>query len=162
VIPYPKVTFHGVELGKDAELPIAFFRAEHRPEYRRSAEGLLGPSGRVFQRLSWVELSGKEIVENEITYLETKSGTFIAASDAVVPKLRDKTPWGDPVLGTRASDANGRQTWIDTSILGGWLIAYEATRPVFVTLISPGRGGPPVGKKDPLSTASTPTGKFRI
>jgi hypothetical protein len=56
----------------------------------------------------------------------------------------------------------GRQTWIEVSILDGYLIAYEGTRPVFATLISPGRGGPPVGDRDPLETASTPTGFFKI
>jgi hypothetical protein len=162
VIPYPRVSFRGVELGKDANFPLAFFRSEDRPEYRRSDAGLIGPSGRVFQRLSWVELSGNEVIEADRTFLETKNGTFVAADDAVVPNLREKTPWGDPVLGERSDSSGERQTWIDASILGGWLIAYESTRPVFVTLISPGRGGPPVGKKDPLSTASTPTGKFRI
>jgi lipoprotein-anchoring transpeptidase ErfK/SrfK len=44
----------------------------------------------------------------------------------------------------------------------GWLIAYENRRPVYVTLISPGRGGVPIRGKDPLETASTPTGTFNI
>ncbi|MCK6591858.1 MAG: L,D-transpeptidase, partial [Polyangiaceae bacterium] len=35
-------------------------------------------------------------------------------------------------------------------------------KPVFTTLISPGRGGIPTPGVDPLSTASTPVGRFRI
>ncbi len=34
--------------------------------------------------------------------------------------------------------------------------------PVFATLISPGRGGIPYQGIDPLETASTPTGNFRV
>jgi lipoprotein-anchoring transpeptidase ErfK/SrfK len=33
---------------------------------------------------------------------------------------------------------------------------------VLATLISPGRGGVPVHGRDPLETASTPTGTFRV
>ena len=35
-------------------------------------------------------------------------------------------------------------------------------KPVFTTLIAPGRGGIPVPGKDPISTASTPIGTFRV
>jgi lipoprotein-anchoring transpeptidase ErfK/SrfK len=34
--------------------------------------------------------------------------------------------------------------------------------PVFATLIAPGRGGVPYAGRDPLETASTPTGTFRV
>jgi hypothetical protein len=56
----------------------------------------------------------------------------------------------------------GRRTWVDVSVLGGTLVAYEGDRPVFATLISPGRGGVPVRGRDALETASTPTGTFRV
>ena len=48
------------------------------------------------------------------------------------------------------------------SVLGGTLVAYEDDKPVFATLVSPGRGGIPFPGRDPLSTASTPTGTFRV
>jgi len=56
----------------------------------------------------------------------------------------------------------GRQTWIEVSVWGGWLLAYEGTRAVFTTLISPGRGGTPAEGKEPIETGATPTGRFNI
>jgi lipoprotein-anchoring transpeptidase ErfK/SrfK len=42
------------------------------------------------------------------------------------------------------------------------LIAYEGTRPVYATLISPGRGGLPDAGEDPVLKAATPVGTFPI
>src|SRR5690606_14561470 len=39
VIPYPEVTFRGLRLPTDAELPLAFFRGADRPKYGRAADG---------------------------------------------------------------------------------------------------------------------------
>jgi hypothetical protein len=41
-------------------------------------------------------------------------------------------------------------------------LAYEGTRPVYVTLISPGRGGIPQEGKNTLELAATPLGTFPI
>jgi lipoprotein-anchoring transpeptidase ErfK/SrfK len=41
-------------------------------------------------------------------------------------------------------------------------MAYEDTSPVFVTLISPGRGGDAQKGRDPLETSATPLGRFSI
>jgi hypothetical protein len=56
----------------------------------------------------------------------------------------------------------GRGTWIESSVYGGWLIAYEDTTPVLATLVAPGRGGVAVPPQDPTKTSSTPTGRFVI
>jgi hypothetical protein len=56
----------------------------------------------------------------------------------------------------------GRRSWLELSIRGGWLIAYEDTTPVYATMISAGRGGEPVADRPTLETASTPTGTFPI
>ncbi|MCA9639596.1 MAG: hypothetical protein KC492_02850, partial [Myxococcales bacterium] len=51
VAPYPKVTFKGLEVGKDIELDadgklrIAFFRGEDRPQYKQGPEGFVQQSG---------------------------------------------------------------------------------------------------------------------
>lgn len=165
VKPYPDVAFRGVHLGRDASLPLAFFRGEDRPKLTRNVDGTFSPTGERFARLSFVELTGKRETVDDVTYLETREeGVYVAQSDAVVPELAKQTPWGAPLEGPDdAKNApRGRQTWIDATIFGGWLIAYEGKKPVFTTLISPGRGGPPQADKDPVSTASTPVGNFKI
>jgi hypothetical protein len=162
---YPRVTFHGLKLGQDAKLPLAFFRGEDRPKYEKQTDGTLKPTGEKFPRLSYVELTGAELVVDGLTYLETRDrGRFVAKRDAVVPTPQPQTPWGANVNqeNTTGRAPPGRRTWMEVSVLGGWLIAYEGTTPVYVTMVSPGRGGVPVKGIDPLETASTPTGSFPI
>jgi hypothetical protein len=164
VKPYPVVTFHGTPLDR-LKLPLAFFRDEDRPQYRRDDKGELVPTGEKFRRLSFVELGEESVEVGGERYLALKSGgLFVKAKDAVVPAPRSKTPWGDGV-GTNERILElpkGRRTWIEVSIRGGWLIAYEDTKPVYATMISAGRGGEPVPGHPTLETASTPTGSFPI
>jgi hypothetical protein len=165
VKPYPQVTFRGVELGKDVNLPLAFIRGKDRPQYVRAQDGSMATNGKQFARLSHVELSGESLKVGDDEYLKLKSREiYIKKSDAVVPTPRQQTPWGTRVGSddTTGHPKGGRATWLETSVWGGWLIAYEGNRPVFTTMVSPGRGGTPVPGKDPIETASTPTGTFPI
>jgi hypothetical protein len=161
---YPEVTFHGVHLGQDARLPLAFFRGKDRPKYQRTSDGSLEPTALTFARLSWVELTGRSLDDKGDKFLEVSDGSYVKAKDAVVPELRDRTPWGAKV--GQEDDTGvaprGRGTWIDVSVWGGWLVAYEGTRAVFATLVSPGRGGTPEEGKEPIETGATPTGRFSI
>ncbi len=165
VVPYKHVTFHGVVLGKDASLPLAFFRGEDRPKYKPDGDAAMVATGEKWSRLSYVELTGRSLSRAGKTYLETKDhDLYVQKDDAVVPTPQEKTPWGAPVGGTddTGMTPKGRQTWLEASVMGGWLIAYEGTKPVYATMIAPGRGGVPVPGKPAISTASTPVGIFKI
>ncbi len=157
VRPYPKSDFSGVALeeGK-VELPIAFIRKKARPKYTRAPDGTMIATDREWPRLAWFRVSGEPVVVDNESYWQTsEDGVFVRDSDATIAK-RD-TPFPKMAL-----ESKGRKTWVEVSILGGWLIAYEGEKPVFVTLISPGRGGLPAPNRDALETASTPVGTFRV
>jgi hypothetical protein len=172
---YPRSEFHGVHLGAEAKLPLAFFRSKARPKYVRLGDRVT-PSGGRFERLEFVELSGVRVEQDGVRYLETRErGVFANEADAVVPLLPERTPWGEAMNGGTvgtvgaASEpvpeddgARSRETWIDVSILGGWLLAFEGTTPRYATMISPGRGGKPVRHRPTIETASTPLGTFTI
>jgi hypothetical protein len=168
---YARLDFHGVHLGAEATLPLAFFRTKDRPRYARLGDRVTRASG-VFPRLGFVELTGKSVEQDGMRYLETrKPNVFVNEEDAVVPDLPERTPWGTAIPGgTRPvpneapvpAPTSGRATWLDVSVLGGWLVAFEGTTPRYVTLISPGRGGKPVPNRPLLETASTPLGTFSI
>lgn len=163
VVPYPEITFKGVHLNEEVRLPLALFRGKDRPKYRREPDGSFVATGDVYERLSYVALTGERAEFEDETYLEVAGGTWVKESEAVVPTPQPQTPWGAPVGGEDTTGkAKGRGTWIEVSIRGGWLIAFEGTRPVFVTLISAGRGGEPQPGRDLLSTASTPVGTYPI
>lgn len=161
---FGELGFHGVHLGAEASLPLAFFRTRDRPRYARLGDRVTRGRG-VFARLSYVELTGKSVEQDGERYLETREpNVFVAADDAVVPEVPASTPWGDSTApGTPSADgAHETATWIDVSIEGGWLLAFEGTVARYATLISPGRGGPPVRGRAPIETASTPLGNYSI
>ncbi|HEV8248101.1 MAG TPA: L,D-transpeptidase [Polyangiaceae bacterium] len=165
VTPYPEVTFQGVELGPGARLPLALFRGKDRQQFERAADGSFRATSEPFKRLSSVELSGERAEFGGESYLQVRSGDrWVKETEAVVPAPQALSPWGATVGAedTTGKAPKGRATWIEVSIRGGWLIAFEGTKPVFVTLISAGRGGEPVAGKDLISTASTPVGSYPI
>jgi len=165
ITPYPVVKFQGVKLGQEAQLPLAFFRAKDRPAYARAANGEFTATGDGFSRLSFVELNGEQALVGKDRFLRTKRGElWLKESDAVLPIPQAKTPWG---AGVGAEDTTGyapkgRGTWLEVAVTAGYLIAYEGTKPVFTTLISPGRGGYAKPDEDPIEHALTPTGTFPI
>jgi hypothetical protein len=151
VKPYPLDEFHGVTLGTDARLPLAFFRERARPRYQRDAHGVIRETDEFFPRLSHVALTGEVLVEKGVRYLVTwEPGLFVKETDAVVPKP-DPSTWSKHAERT-----------VEVSIDGGWLVAFVGRTPVYATLISAGRGGRPVEGKSTLETASTPIGSFTI
>lgn len=156
VRPYPKSTFQGVRLDDRTKLPIAFFRAKDRPKLEKK-DGAFAPTGASFSRLSWVGLTGKTEKVGKDSYAETtEAGVWILERDAAIVRRASRVPFLKDELPT------ARRTWLDISVLGGTLVAYEDDVPVFATLIAPGRGGTPFAGRDPVSTASTPTGTFRV
>jgi hypothetical protein len=54
------------------------------------------------------------------------------------------------------------QKWIAVSITQGTLVAYEGLTPVLATLMSPGRGGVPVGGRDNVADSTTPVGTYNV
>ncbi len=164
VKPYERVEYEGIHLTEAVKLPLALFRKREATAYRLDEARGFVPTEKTYPRLGWVRLTGEKRTMDKLTYHQTERLDWVQEGDAVVPKLREETPWGAPVNGEDATGKapRGRGTWAEVSILGGWFLAYEGTKPVFVTLMSPGKGGPPHGKIPTLETASTPTGMFKI
>jgi hypothetical protein len=156
VKPYPKSMFHGLVLGKDAQLPLAFFRQKPRPKWKRGDDGRLAQTGETWPRHGWVELTGARVEQDGKKFVETKEpGIYAKFEDAQVIEQVKEAPW----LGEKNPDL---QKWVDIRVLEGTLVAYQGLQPVYATLISPGRGGIPYEGIDPIKTASTPTGIFRV
>jgi hypothetical protein len=156
VTPFPHYEYRGLDLGGDVTLPLALFRGSDRPKLRREGDTFT-ETGEKFARLSHVALTGKtaEVAGERFLEVAGGAGYWVRAKDAVVPTPSDHAPWG-------TATPKGRATWIEVSVNGGWLIAYENTTPVFTTLISPGRGGPAKPDEDPIAEARTPLGRFPI
>jgi hypothetical protein len=162
VRPFPRSEFRGVKLGGEVQLPMAFVRgANSQPRYVRAGDGF-APSGDPIPRHGHVMVTGRKETVGKQVFLETREpGVWVDAGTVTVaaPSEPPTMPLRDAAAG-RAPGA--RASWFEVSVLGGWLIAYEYGKPVYVTLISPGRGTVPVPGIDPRATASTPVGLFRV
>lgn len=157
--------FQGVKLGEEFQLPLAFFRGKDRPGYLQQGDGTFKEVPDQFERHSVVQLDNVIVPDGHTKYYKVKGRElWVSSKQAVIPTPRDTTPWQAPIgkPDETGNARSGRATWLEASILGGWLVAFEGTRAVYATMISAGRGGKPHPDKDPLETASTPTGWFPI
>ena len=163
---YPEITFHGVELGGEWRLPLAFFRRAGARKYRRNAQGQLERGDESFTLHQVLALSDRiEIRRGERFFQAAHGDDWVRERDAVLPTPRSQTPWGARVGQedrTGRAPKDSRQTWIEVSVMGGWLLAFEGTKPVFATLISAGTGGIPQEGKNTLESSATPLGTFAI
>ncbi len=138
--------FHGVEIGKDIELPFAFVRRENAHLYRY-AEQKLSEAAAVPYR-SAIKLSGKQQFFRGRLHFETHDGSWISDRDASRIDPAKRMPgWG-----------KGGERWLDVNITKQTLVAYDGEKPVFATLISSGEAG----LDDHEHTTATKRGIFRI
>lgn len=157
--------FQGIELGEKLHLPLAFFRVRDRPGYIKNVDGSFSEVPDKFKRHSVVQLTGELVTEGLTKYYKVQGQElWVSSGQSVIPTPRTHTPWGAEVGKEDVTGLapRGRGTWLEASIIGGWLVAFEGTRAVYATMISAGRGGTPQPGKTALETAATPTGKFPI
>lgn len=167
VRPYKKIDFHGVKLEGGVELPIAFVRRKDCELYAKVGERFEVTTAKV-PRLSWFMVTTEEAEFEGKRYYHVKPGAALGegsagpdvwvkeGSNLAIASKNDKQPF------MKNEQKVGKKTWVDVSIYGGTLVAYEDMTPVYATMMAPGRGGAPLPGHDVLSTASTPTGTFRV
>lgn len=136
-------SFHGAELGVGEELPVAFMQSHFGQRYTLNEAGQLQVKGSLRHREA-IKLTGKA----HHGFLETRDGDYVAREGLRIIQPRD----------SYASFATGTRKWIDLSIRDQALVAYEGKKPVYVTLVSTGRGG--LG--DPDKTHATARGTFMV
>jgi hypothetical protein len=179
VAPYPKSRFRGVALDGPGALPRAAIRGRPATMFARSSDGTMAATGESWTRLAWVSLTRNHLQVMGTSYLEATDGHWIAQRDATVLQAARATPWGEPIDARRLADDvvapqplrtasvarppdGTRRSWIEVSVNGGWLIAYEGTQPVYATLVATGRGkSTQLGGKEYVEPA-TPAGVFHI
>jgi L,D-transpeptidase catalytic domain len=140
--------FHGVQLGQDVTLPLAFVRSQSANLYTGNPKTIGLSIARKLDYREAVPLSGREVIVSGIHYLETASHDYIRDERLVrIERFKNKPGWATP----------GRK-WIHVSILQQSLVMYEGETPIYATLVSTGVDG--LG--DPLETHSTVRGQFLI
>jgi hypothetical protein len=131
--------FRGVELGSGIELPVGWVRKQPRAKWRKTAHGF-EPSSETLPVRSFVRLTGAVEHDRGRRFVEThEPGVWLERTDLAVAEAVTKPP----------AEARGGK-WIHVRVNRGTLTLYEGSRPVFTTLISP-------GKRD-----ATPYGRYRV
>lgn len=158
VRPFRPSTFHGVRLGDDVKLPLAWMRKTPKAKHHRLASGDFEKTGETWPLRGFVGLTGASVVAHGRRYLETTESAegygplYIAEWDATVAAPLEKLPRG----------VGPDQKSIVARISDGTLVAYEGRKPVYATLMSPGAGGPPMPGQDPVTASTTPVGTYYV
>jgi lipoprotein-anchoring transpeptidase ErfK/SrfK len=138
-------TFHGVELAKGWEFPMAFVKTDDAFLYERKRNTKKKTRLALFTP---VQLTGEVRGEGEDRMVEANDGDWLKSKDLAIIVKSSSLP----------SFVKDKTRWIDVSIQQQTLVLYEGSKPVFATMVSTGRDG--LG--DPKKTYSTPRGTFRI
>lgn len=137
-------TFGGVVLESGQALPVGFTERGNTTVWEKDERGGMRVRGQVPKRTGF-PLTG-EVTADKM--LATADGGFVPAASLRIIEPRTEFP----------SFATGDRKWIDVSIKQQTLVAYAGRTPVFVTLVSTGRGG--LG--DPETEHATVRGTFMI
>jgi lipoprotein-anchoring transpeptidase ErfK/SrfK len=152
--------FHGVRLGDETKLPLAWMRRAEKPKWRKNAVGAFEATTTHWSVRSFVELTGERATEGRATFLETREPDpdapehflYVAENDATVVERAAKIPLG----------VGKARKWIVVRISDGTLVAYDGLEPVYATLVSPGAGGVPRAGVDPVKASTTPLGVYPV
>jgi hypothetical protein len=146
--PIQGSSFHGVEIGKDIQLPFAFVRSPDAKywEYDKRARKFRDAGAAEYRAA--VHLTGKQQFFRGRLHFEVDGGKWLSDQDASrIDPAKRMPAWGK----------NGEK-WLDINVTKQTLVAYAGEKPVYATLISSGEAG--LG--DPEHTTATKRGIFRI
>lgn len=144
--PVEPPPFKGMELGDKGKLPLAFV-LKQGVRYWQVEKDEAEKKARV-DAGTLLPLTGKFRTVHGENFWATEEGKYVRHKDVTLIPKRHVYP----------DFATGDQKWIDISIVTGTLVAYEGHKPVYATLVSPGRER----FGDPKTTASTAMGTFNV
>jgi hypothetical protein len=146
--PIQGSSFHGVEIGKEIELPFAFVRSPDAKywEYDKHAKKFREAGAAEYRAA--LHLTGKQQFFHGHLHFEVGGGKWLSDQDASrIDSARRMPAWGK----------NGEK-WLDVNVTKQTLVAYDGEKPVYATLISSGEAG----LDDPAHSTATKRGIFRI
>jgi len=146
--PIQGSSFHGLEIGKEIQLPFAFVRSPDAKywEYDKRARKFREAGAAEYRAA--VHLTGKQQFFRGRLHFEVDGGKWLSDQDASrIDPAKRMPAWGK----------NGEK-WLDINVTKQTLVAYAGETPVFATLISSGEAG----LDDPEHSTATKRGIFRI
>jgi len=125
--------FAGKVLDDAAKLPVAFVvkRGVHRFGMHDGVAEKQAP----LDYHARIDLTGRSVDADGVELWQTADGGFVRARDVTLVRERHELP----------AFVSDEVRWLDVSVMTGAVVAYQGTKPVYVTLASVGRdrlGGP--------------------
>lgn len=158
-------TFEGIHFDKSsARLPFAWNRAKTPlPMYQRGADGTFTALSETWKEKTFVEIAGPETKNGSMVYYELRNRPGIFVGKTTEPEKQLDVAVTVAKAATKLPNglAPGEK-WIEVKIVPGTLTAYVGLEPVFTTMFSPGKGGPPVPGNNHEKYATTATGFFPL
>jgi hypothetical protein len=161
--------FHGAELTESMSFPVGFVMVKNGTKLLQlGADDKLHATGKNLEKRTFLDL-GEEVEIGGQTYFSVnpypppdavEAGE--TGEDAAAPAPADDSLFvkadviRSPDLQVMPKGLEPWDRWIDVDITKQMLVAYEGSRPVYVTLVSTGKKGT---DEEPFET---PTGRFRI
>lgn len=131
VRPAEPSAFRGIALEDGTTLPVAFSMDRGAFLYEGDpVRGTLRPVRKVDYREA-IPVTGVEVQAAGMRLLRTQSGQYLAGTQLRVISPRPSLP----------DFAESGRVWVDVSVSEQSLVAYDGTRPAYVTLVSTGREG---------------------
>ncbi len=168
--PYDPRDFHGAELTEGMTFPVGFVMVKNGTKLLRLGDDdKLHATGKNLDKRTFLDL-GEEVEIAGRAYFtviphpppepsaEGESGSdHEQPTDEAEPQLLVKADvMRQPDVQPIPQGLEAWDRWIDVDITKQMLVAYEGSRPVYVTLVSTGKKG---SDEEPFET---PTGRFRI
>jgi hypothetical protein len=142
--PYGTKDFEGAELSEEQTFPFGFVMTKDGTRlYELGDDDKLKAAGKL-ERRAFVDLT-EELEIRGKAYMMTADG-HVVRKDHI--RMAEPQPLPDGL--------EPWERWISVSLSKQMLVAYEGTKPVYATLVSTGRKGPP---EDPFET---PKGRWRV
>lgn len=146
--PIESSRFHGLALDEQQSLPAVFVMNSHAALFTGNPEVGKLTVARVAGYRESFSTTGKRVVAMGSRWVELRSGEWLR--DEKLLHVQAPANW--------PSWAVAGRTWVNVSIGTQTLVAYEGTKPVYVTLVSTGAAG----LEDPHTTTATKRGTFQI
>ncbi|MEZ4450780.1 MAG: L,D-transpeptidase family protein [Nannocystaceae bacterium] len=143
VSPYDAKDFKGVELGDEIAFPVAFVDKKETKLFALTDDNKL-KAVKTLEKRDFIDVDEETEIGGK-AYMITPDGHLVRKDHLAIPELQPLPKGLDPW-----------ERWVDVSLSKQMLVAYEGTRPVYVTLVSTGKKG------TPEESFETPTGRWRI
>ncbi|HEY6460955.1 MAG TPA: L,D-transpeptidase [Polyangiaceae bacterium] len=144
--PIEGSAFHGYRVPEDVQFPFALVRRDGAAAYTMHGGKMV--KAKDVPRRAAIPLTGKQRFVDGVLHFQTTDGLWLSDRYASrVDGVKKMPKW-----------ANDGERWIDVSIGKQVLMAYDGTKPAYVTLVSTGEAG----LEDPETSKATARGIFRI